>query len=122
MRDKHEDDPQASDGKAPRGLLDLKQSIEMVERMIGIGKKFAEDVGWGQKKGVALYFHWYGYASVNSLHMHIVDLDFAVRMHSISLCLHASLFLAPCMLGATALSAPCGRSALTRPPFEPRMH
>ena len=53
----------------------LEKSIKMIETMIYLGTEFAKKKGWGQKKGVGLYFHWYGHSSVNSLHMHIVDLD-----------------------------------------------
>ena len=57
------------------GLCDAQQlstAIEIVEAMIAAGHHYTKAHGFGRP---AFYFHTYGMSSVNSLHMHMVDLD-----------------------------------------------
>ena len=55
------------------GAAQLREAVELLEAMEVAAKAYASKMGWSANVG--LYFHAYGYSSVNSLHMHIVDLD-----------------------------------------------
>ena len=52
----------------------------MVSEMIEAGKHYAASHGWNED--TRFYFHVYGHASVNSLHMHIVDYSKKARTAS----------------------------------------
>ena len=53
----------------------LQQAISTVEQMLAAAKLYTEHHGWSGNVG--FFFHIYGHSSVNSLHMHMLDLDFA---------------------------------------------
>ncbi|MDR3477734.1 MAG: hypothetical protein P4M14_06860 [Gammaproteobacteria bacterium] len=50
----------------------LGECMNMLKRMRGAALAFAEKNGW---KNVFLGFHCYPFCTVNTLHMHVVDLD-----------------------------------------------
>lgn len=55
----------------------LRESIELLQDMRAAALRFvANDKSKSWSKNIGLYFHHYGHSSVNSLHLHIVDLDF----------------------------------------------
>ena len=55
-------------------VIELRASVAMLEEMEAAAFDFAANTeGWSGSVG--LYFHVYGHASVNALHLHIVDLD-----------------------------------------------
>lgn len=60
------------------GMFDnLRASIELLQDMRAAALRFvANDRSKDWSKNIGLYFHLYGHSSVNSLHLHIVDLDF----------------------------------------------
>ena len=56
------------------GVEELRAAMAMLEQMQVAAFDFAAaTAGWSRNLG--LYFHVYGHASVNALHLHIVDLD-----------------------------------------------
>merc|ERR1712054_277858 len=63
----------ASDSEA----ASLEKAVKETEVMIEAARTYAKNAitaqGWSPNIG--LYFHVYGHNSVNSLHLHIVDLD-----------------------------------------------
>lgn len=57
-----------------RDLEQLKKAIRVVEEMKVAALAYAKaQPDWSDKIG--LYFHAYGHASVNSVHLHIIDLS-----------------------------------------------
>jgi len=55
------------------GGTSLQEAVDTVQRMKAAALKYTSSVGgWGETVG--LYFHVFGHNSVNSLHMHILDL------------------------------------------------
>ena len=48
----------------------------MIEEMKGAAHAYAKAMGWSSKVGT--FFHIYGHSSVNSLHMHVLDMSAAV--------------------------------------------
>merc|ERR1712217_834213 len=63
------------------GLVDddnLVEALVKLRRMRAVAVHFAEASGWvnDAKDNIGLFFHVYGHNSVNSLHLHILDLDF----------------------------------------------
>jgi hypothetical protein len=55
-------------------VQELEKCIEIVAEMAVAAREYvaASDLGW--TTNIGLYFHVYGHNSVNSLHLHIVDL------------------------------------------------
>jgi len=57
-----------------KGEAELREAVSMLEAMEAAATEFtANTAGWSKKVG--LYFQVYGHASLNALHLHIVDLD-----------------------------------------------
>ena len=52
----------------------LQKAIELVKYMQKAAQFFAKQNNWSNNLG--LYFHVYGFNSVHSLHLHMIDLDF----------------------------------------------
>ena len=59
-----------------RDAEQLARAIALLEEMEAAARHYVSSAG-GWSDNVGLYFHCYGYNSVHSLHMHIVDLDAA---------------------------------------------
>ena len=52
----------------------LQAAVEMLETMEAAARLYvSKTAGWSSNVG--MYFHVYGHASVNALHLHLVDLD-----------------------------------------------
>jgi len=51
----------------------LVEAVRVVEAMVEAGRHYTRSQGWSSNVG--FYFHLYGKSSVNSLHMHMVDLN-----------------------------------------------
>lgn len=64
-----------------KGAGALEESIRIVTEMEKASREYASasDLGWSSNIG--LYFHVYGHNSVNSLHLHIVDLDATTKFY-----------------------------------------
>ena len=52
---------------------DSTQYIKLLDEMESIATQYTVDYNWS--KNIALYFHCYPFNSVNTLHLHIVDLN-----------------------------------------------
>eukprot|EP00928_Gymnodinium_smaydae_P015013 TRINITY_DN15507_c0_g1_i1.p1 TRINITY_DN15507_c0_g1~~TRINITY_DN15507_c0_g1_i1.p1 ORF type:complete len:725 (-),score=110.06 TRINITY_DN15507_c0_g1_i1:207-2381(-) len=55
------------------GGVPLEECVAHVELMKSAALKYAANAGWSKKIG--LFFHVFGHNSVNSLHLHIVDME-----------------------------------------------
>merc|ERR1712113_204430 len=58
----------------PAAQHDLARAIEEVQLMKTAALYYAGVKGWSDNVG--LYFHVFGHNSVNSLHLHILDLEY----------------------------------------------
>merc|ERR1712217_835332 len=57
------------------GGCGLKQALKKLEEMKAAALTYVSNIGgWSEKVG--LYFHVFGHNSVNSLHLHILDLQY----------------------------------------------
>lgn len=63
-----------------RDTEQLKAAVAVLKQMQAAALAFTKARGWSDKIG--LYMHVYGHASVNSLHLHVVDLSVAGPTHA----------------------------------------
>lgn len=62
----------AEDNFSASSLASASAAVEFIEAMKAVALAYAAAMGWSSQVG--LFFHVFGHNSVNSLHLHIVDL------------------------------------------------